>query len=90
LFTWAKKPDSKWPRSYFVAVEATCTRLVAHPRSGKVYDSGIKKLPGLRYVPVKTFDDYLLFYMARADSIDVIRVLHGARNIKSILGHEEV
>ena len=59
------------------------------PRSGALYDSGIERLAGLRRVPVKGFDNYLLFYLPRPDGIDVIRVLHAARDIESILANEE-
>lgn len=38
--------------------------------------------PGLRYLP---YGNYLIFFMADADGIVVIRVLHGARHIASDL-----
>lgn len=48
---------------YLAAIDATCLRLVDHPYSGVVYDSGIARLQGVRRVPVKGFDNYLVFYM---------------------------
>jgi toxin ParE1/3/4 len=71
------------------AVGTTCTRLVAQPLSGERYDSGIERLAGLRRVRVKGFDNYLLFYLPRPGGIDVVRVLHGARDIESIFTLEE-
>jgi toxin ParE1/3/4 len=47
---------------YFAAVDETCVLLVSHPHSGAPYDSGIDKLAGLRRMPVKGFEKYLLFY----------------------------
>jgi toxin ParE1/3/4 len=35
----------------------------------------------LRVWPVPGFDRHLVFYVERADYIDVLRVLHGARDI---------
>lgn len=42
-------------------------------------------LEGLRFRPVKDFEDILIFYLIRRDSVVVARVLHGKRNIKRIL-----
>ena len=74
---------------YFAAVEETCALLVAQPQSGAPYDSGIDRLAGLRRTPVRGFENYLLFYIPRTGGIDVIRVLHGARDIEGLLSIEE-
>jgi toxin ParE1/3/4 len=74
---------------YFIAVDETCFHLVKHPYSGMLYDSGIARLAGLRRVPVKGFENYLVFYLPRRQGIDVIRVLHGARDIDNLFGEEE-
>ena len=74
---------------YFAAVDNTCLHLVKHPRSGTHYDSGIARLDGLRRFPVTGFDKYLIFYLPHRDGIDVIRVLHGARDINSLFVEEE-
>jgi len=46
-------------------------------------------LPGvnLRMWPVKGFP-HLIFYLYRAEAIEVIRVLHAARDLPAILQHE--
>jgi len=74
---------------YLAAVDTTCLLLVDHPRSGVLYDSGIAKLKGLRRLPVKGFENYLLFYVPHRNGIDVIRVLHGARDIGSLFAKDE-
>lgn len=74
---------------YFAAVEETCARLVTHPKSGAPYDSGIERLAGLRRVSVKGFKNYLLFYLPRTGGIDVVRVLHAARDIPGIFATKE-
>jgi hypothetical protein len=43
----------------------------------------------LRRAPVKGFMNYLLFYIPRSGGIDVVRVLHAARDIESIFAIEE-
>src|ERR1035437_8873393 len=75
---------------YFTAVDQTCARLAKQPLSGTPYDSGVERLKGMRRVPVSGFTKYLLFYMPHADGTDVVRVLHGARDIEHLFtGKEE-
>jgi toxin ParE1/3/4 len=74
---------------YFAAVGETCALLVTQPQSGAPYESGIKRLAGLRRVRVNGFGNYLLFYIPRTGGIDVVRVLHAARDIESIFETEE-
>jgi plasmid stabilization system protein ParE len=46
-------------------------------------------LAGLRSWPVKGFEDILIFYIVQSDALRVVRVLHGKRDIKKILGREK-
>jgi toxin ParE1/3/4 len=43
----------------------------------------------MRRFRVKEFENYLIFYLSRENGIEVIRVLHAARDIDSILAEEE-
>jgi len=74
---------------YFTAVDHTCVRLAKQPLSGTSYDSGVARLEGIRRVPVSGFPMYLLFYVPRAGGIDVVRILHGARDIENLFSEEE-
>ncbi len=40
---FAEKVNVELAQCYFAAVDATCLRLVAHPQSGVLYDSGITR-----------------------------------------------
>ncbi len=42
--------------------------------------------PGLRSIVV---DRYLVFYRVGPDSVDIIRVVHGARELGQVLGGED-
>jgi toxin ParE1/3/4 len=52
---------------------------------GSSFGSTRAELEGLRVFPVKGFANYLLFYRPFPRGIELIRVLHGARDIPSIL-----
>jgi toxin ParE1/3/4 len=75
---------------YFGAVEATCAQLGTFPFSGSPYLHPLsRQFEGLRRIPVADFEHYLIFYMPVGEGIDVVRVLHAARDIESILAEEE-
>lgn len=75
--------------AFYDAYERTLTGLERMPEKGRPYRS---KEPGLRSVcaiSVGRFRRYLIFYRRTGDQVEVLRVLHGARDIGGILGHEE-
>ena len=43
----------------------------------------------MRRTPVRGFRQFILFYRANDAGIEIIRVLHGARDIESIFREEE-
>ena len=55
-----------------------CTNLCSTPEIGRKRD---ELLPGLRCLPAKR---YLIFYRIKRDSIEIIRILSGYRDIESI------
>ena len=74
---------------YYAAVDLTFTMLMNQPHAGVLYDSGIAGLEGLRRFPVRGFENHLIFYLPRPGGVEVIRVLHGARDIDNIFAVEE-
>lgn len=65
--------------------ESTIRELATHPGSGSPFPTEQPGLTGLRFRRVKGFPNHLIFYREQPDSIDVIRILHGARNIDAAL-----
>lgn len=57
------------------ALEMRWNQLTLHPKLGVARDD---ILPGLRHLVTGA---YLTLYMIKGDSIDILRVLHGRRNI---------
>jgi len=66
------------------ALEETCTQLAALPGMGSARTFQRKDLRGVRILPVTGFEHYLIFYAAAGKSIQVIRVLHAARDFPTI------
>ena len=38
----------------------------------------------MRRWPVKDFENWLVFYLPKRDGVEIVRVLHGARDLDSI------
>ena len=47
-------------------------------------------LAGLRTWTIKGFDQFRVYYVARQDTVTVVRVLHGKRDISAILEKQKV
>jgi toxin ParE1/3/4 len=65
--------------------ESTFQLLADMPGMGRLYESGNPRLVGLRCFHVSGFENHLIFYRPVEGGIEVVRVLHGARDIRSIL-----
>lgn len=58
------------------------------PGIGERRESPNPRLAGLRVWRVEGFEKHLIFYRPAGDGIEIVRVLHGARDIDSILADE--
>ncbi|HEX9867839.1 MAG TPA: type II toxin-antitoxin system RelE/ParE family toxin [Candidatus Tectomicrobia bacterium] len=70
------------------AVERAFERLAAMPEIGPVHQFRNPRLRGIRMWPVPDFRNYLIFYRIAADEIQILRVLHAARDLESALEEE--
>ena len=62
------------------AFEANAALLAMQPGLGQLRFT----LRGLRVRVVSEFPNYLMFYREQAGRVEIVRVLHGARDLKSI------
>ncbi len=70
---------------FLESAEQTFSRISEQPGIGSSRYAHIAYLDGLRFWPVPCFEKYLVFYIERQDRIDVLRVLHGSRDIPILL-----
>ena len=52
---------------------------------GSLWNAKNPALAGLRVWSIRKFENYLIFYRPVPDGIEVVRVLHGSRDIDTIL-----
>ena len=70
------------------ALEQANERIGRHPATGSPRYAHELNLPGLRFWPLAHYP-YLVFYIERAEHIDVWRVLHGQRDIPAWMQEPE-
>jgi toxin ParE1/3/4 len=67
------------------AVGNTVAFLLENPGAGRVREFSSASLRRVRSWSVEGFQNYLLFYRVAGENLEVIRILHGARDIPSLM-----
>ena len=67
------------------AVENAYELLAAWPRIGTRRIARNPSLCGLRSYPIRRFRNYLIFYLPFEDGVEIVRVIHGARDLPVVL-----
>jgi toxin ParE1/3/4 len=71
------------------AVDKTVEKILRTPNAGVPKQLSNSSLAGLRSWPVEEFEDIRVYYLTEKDEVRIVRVLHGKRDIQSILEREE-
>src|SRR4051794_20876535 len=85
---YAREAGVRVAQRFFAQAETTFARLARMPGMGAPYEHEHPALADLRYFPVSRFKHYIVFYRPVADGIELVRVLHGARDVYGILAEE--
>jgi toxin ParE1/3/4 len=70
---------------FVVALEATLILLAEDPWIGRTCGLEPSVLSVARQWHVQGFDSHLIFYRPRSGGIEVLRILHGARDLPGLL-----
>ncbi len=73
---------------FLAAAEETFKQLAQTPKMGRVREFDNPNLANVRQQPIKGFRNYLVFYRTRDTDIEILRVLHGRRDINAILDED--
>jgi toxin ParE1/3/4 len=76
-------------KRFLKAVDTDLRLIAKSPGVGAPHPTKNPRLLGLRCLRVSKFKGYLLFYRVFDDRIELVRVLHGARDIESILDADD-
>jgi toxin ParE1/3/4 len=67
------------------AIKAHFRQIAERSESGRPRD---ELSPGLRSLTIRRYRRYIVFYRLSADAVDIVRVLHGARNLKRLFSRQ--
>jgi toxin ParE1/3/4 len=73
---------------FITSTDKTIEQLARMPGMGARWDSDKPRLAGVRFFPISKFRNHLVFYRPIEGGVEVLRVLHGARDLGSILDTE--
>lgn len=77
--------------AFLDVIEEAASLLASTPEIGSPRYFSHPELQGLRFLPLRKFENYLLFYRTLKDEevIEIVRILHGARDLPRLFGGEE-
>lgn len=73
---------------FFAATLAAFDRICAMPEIGRRHRFNNPMLLNVRVWPVKGFDKHHIYYRPRGERIEILRLLHAARDIDAIFEDE--
>lgn len=85
-YLYLADPISDVSERFLTAAENEFLRLAQMPGMGTAYPSDFGRSANLRRWPIPGFRNYLIFYRPVATGVEVIRVLHGSRDIAAAFG----
>jgi len=88
-FEYIAKDNLEAAIRYYEAAFRAFAVLLVNPHIGPVREFDNPKLRDVRIWLVKGFEKYLILYRATDELVEILRVLHAARDIDSILSGEE-
>lgn len=71
------------------AAQSAFDRLRSFPEIGRSREFLHPDLRGVRSWPIPKFEKHVIFYKISGDLVDVLRVVHSARDLDSIFGPED-
>ena len=80
-----EQAGSNVARRFRAAVREAIQALAAMPGAGAPKPIANPRLAGLRTWPVRGFDEFRVYYLAQNDIVAVLRILHGKRDVGSVL-----
>jgi toxin ParE1/3/4 len=67
------------------AIRSTFETMAKTPKIGSLCAFRKLALRRIRRWPVKGFENWLIFYQPRRNGVEIVHVIHGARDIESLL-----
>ena len=82
---WIAEESPDAANRFIAAAEASFSLLEKNPEMGREYQKRDRRLEGVRVWRVAGFEKHLIFYHARLDGVEILDVIHGARDIEGLV-----
>ncbi len=83
---YAENADMETADRFLASADSTATMLAGQPESGGRIFFTKPELQGMRRFPVTDgFEAILIFYFPLQDGVDLVRVVHGSRDLERLL-----
>jgi toxin ParE1/3/4 len=63
------------------AAYGVCRNLAEHPELGPLRRFPDDDPPGMRFIVISAFPNYLVFYRTTSEGVEIVRFLHAAQDI---------
>jgi toxin ParE1/3/4 len=87
-YYYATEASPEVGHRFLVAAHDTFALLATQPQMGWQSRLGRPELKRLRVWRVKGFERVLILYVPLADGVEILRVVHGSRNLQALLRRE--
>ena len=84
LFRYFDEQSENLGEKFLESLNETLEMIVHMPELGELYRFRVPAMRNARVRRVKKFSNYLIFYRIEADRIEILRVLHGARDYMNL------
>ena len=81
IYAWIAIDSAIHADRFLDRVSLTLDMLGGHPHMGQPWRTRRRGLKGVRKFPVRDFPSYLLLCRVEPDSLNLIAVIHGSRNL---------
>jgi len=83
------KGDRKTAENFLESAELTFSQLAKTPKIGKKVSLLALSQQEIRQWQIKNFKNHLVFYQIREKNIEILRILHSARDLTDIMPYLE-
>jgi len=89
LAEYLGRDDRRLAARFLAAADTTFLDLAATPGLGRLREFRNDRLQDLRSWRIRGFENWLVFYRVTEEAVEILRVLHGARDLEALFEAEE-
>lgn len=89
IITYLLETNPQSATKFVMELRQAFALLSGNPRIGAKRQYRLPALEGIRLFPLKKYSSYLIFYLNADDSLEIVRVLHGRRDLETLFSEPE-